>query len=207
MCSFPLLAPEILGPERLRGVEEALRKGLLSPSVQRGAATVWVALFALVFIVITLPIWMLPPALSVPVALYVPVGLIIEGAGLLGILSSNACRVTVRSRLRKQKLLVDGEALFVAQGEMAQASRAVLSPLEFRRIMKPVLWEWVFWAVGIPFHVIAFVGYFIIPGGILALVHLQQRLLTGGIGLRSLVVGTGIVLFFGGMVAQFAATF
>jgi hypothetical protein len=103
--------------------------------------------------------------------------------------------------------LVDGDALFVAQGEMAQASRAVLNPLEFRRVMKPVLWEWVLWAFGIPFHVIAFVGYFIIPKGVLALVHLQRRLLASGVGLRSLVVGTGIVLFFGGMSAQLMATF
>jgi hypothetical protein len=205
MCSFPLLAPEILGAERLKRAEEAMRRGVASPSVQRGAAAVWVALFLLVFIAITLLMWMLP-ILSGP-EIFLPVALIVLGSGFAGAFSSNTCRVVVRNRLRKQKLLVDGDALFVAQGEMAQASRAVLNPLEFRRVMKPVLWEWVLWAFGIPFHVIAFVGYFIIPKGVLALVHLQRRLLASGVGLRSLVVGTGIVLFFGGMSAQLMATF
>jgi hypothetical protein len=41
----------------------------------------------------------------------------------------------------------------------------------------------------------------------LAFVHLQQRLLTGQNALRALVFAIGVLLLFGGLAAQFYATF
>jgi len=202
MCSFPLLAPEILGPNRLKRVEEALRSGLDNPSVRRAAIAVWLVLFALVVIALdsVMPILFWHPSL-----LALIVTAVASPTVFFSIMFSAACRAFVRSRLREQEL--EGDALHTIQGEMARATVIVLNVGQFRRVARPRWWEWGFWAIGIPFHIVAFVGYFIIPKGILAIVHLQQRLLASGVGLRSLVVGTGIVLFFGGMVAQFVATF
>jgi len=200
MCSFPLLAPEIVGPERLKATEEALRKGLESAAVRRVAISVWAGLFVVVYFAALSPVPILfpKPSLSDFIAL--------NGLFALSGFFSWVYRGVVRNRLRGQQ---GGTAktLFAAQGEFARASSIVLNPLKFKRVVRPSSVEWVYWALSIPVNIIWFTGYVIVPKGILSVVDLEQRLLAGGIGLRSLIFGTGVALFFGGMIAQFVATF
>jgi len=201
MCSFPLLAPEILGPERLKGVEETLRRGLESRVVQAGAGLAWLALVVTVF-------WGTILAATATVGfsdVYVWEGPAAFTVWVVGLGANIRCRVAIKeAHLVEHE--TDEEELAIVPRWMARTSIIVLNPFKFARV-RPTPWLWVVWFLGIPVHLFNFVAYSIIPPGILAIVHLQQRLLASGVGLRSLVVGTGIVLFFGGMVAQFVATF
>jgi len=205
MCSFPLLASEILGPERLKGVEEALRKGLESRAVQTGAGLAWVALTAMVFVGTGIML-VLAAAASVGFsdihAWQLLVGFTVW---VVGLGANIRCRVAVK-RAHFVEHETDEEELAIVPRWMARTSIILLNPLRFARV-RPTPWLWVVWFVGIPVHLFNFVVYSIVPPGILGLVHLQQGLLASGVGLRSLVVGTGIALFFGGMGAQFLATF
>jgi len=196
--SFVLIAPEILGRERLKGAEEALRKGLESLAVQRTAIVAWAILFVVVYVAAVAPPAILLPGLGWP-------NLVLLGAAWVSLLSGHVCRDVVRRRIVEEK--AEGAVLFARQGELGRASTAVLNPLVFGRIVKPSYPQWIFWAVGIPFHFLWVVAYMILPTGLLTLIHLEQRLLARGVGLRSLVFITGVVMLFGGMVAQFVATF
>ena len=82
----------------------------------------------------------------------------------------------------------------------------ILNPLSFARI-RPSFFVWMCWLVGFPIQLFDFVAYSVLPPGIIGLAHVQQRLLTGQNALRGLVFGTGVVLLFGGLGAQFYATF
>jgi hypothetical protein len=197
--SFVLIVPEILGPDRLKGAEQALRNGMASPAVRRAATAAWGVLYMVAFIAGTLPFVILHPNIGWPGFV------LLNGAVLLSNFSMFVCRSVVDRRLAEQE--AKGAVLFARQGELGRASIAVLNPLAFGRIMKPSYRQWVFWAVGIPFHLLSFVGYVILPAGLLALIHLEQHVLARGVGLRSLIVATGVVMFFGGMGAQFVATF
>jgi hypothetical protein len=199
MCSFPLLAPEILGPERLKGVEEELRKGSASPFVQRGSFAVYLAVLILASPAVG---WLIATSFR-PASPLAILGLL--AAVSLSALSYGLCLDMVQNRLGEHE--VDSEVLFSEQEQMAPASRAILNPLEYHRVVRPALWVWVFWAAGIPFHVLLFAAGVLLPKGILGLIHLEQRLLASGVGLRSLIFGTGLALLMGGLFAQFLATF
>jgi hypothetical protein len=196
--SFFLIAPEVFGPERLKGAEEALRKGLGSLAVQRTAVLAWAILFVVVYLAEVTPLVIFLPGLGWPNLLLFP-------TACLSLLSGHVCRNVVRRRLMEQK--TEGAVLFARQGQLGRVSMAVLNPVVFGRIMKPSCRQWIFWGVGIPFHFLWVVGYIILPTGLLTLIHLEQRLLARGVGLRSLVFITGVAMLFGGMVAQFVATF
>jgi len=199
IVSFFLIAPEILGEERLKGAEEALRNGMASATVRRAAIAAWGVLYMVAFVAGTLPLVILHPNIGWPGFV------LLNGAMLLSNFSMFVCRSVVDHRLAEQE--AKGAVLFARQGELGRASIAVLNPLAFGRIMKPSYRQWVFWAVGIPFHLLSFVGYVILPAGLLTLIHLEQRLLTGENRLRALVFGTGVLLLFGGLGSQFYATF
>lgn len=201
--SFFLIAPEILGPERLKGAEEALRNGMESLAVQRMAFLAWGMLIAVVLIVVgELVVGFLPP-LGWPNYILFP-------ALSLSAVSGFVCRYAVLRRHLVQWKEIEQETerdwLFML-GRLAQTSLAVLSPRRFGRLIKPSWWQWVFWAIGIPLHFLFFVVMTAIPACLFALVHLQQRLLAGENRLRALVFGSGVLLLFGGLGAQFCATF
>jgi len=200
--SFFLIAPEILGPERLKGAERALAEGLDSPLMRRAAFGVWAAFWIVLFLPVSLVWW--------PIVVFVfGISWWKFGALLAAIhlswFSSYVCRGVVRRPLFDQP--VESARLFDGLGRMARFSTVVLNPFEFGRIMKPSFSQWLFWMLGIPFHIVAFLSYFILPATIVALIHLQQRLLAGQNALRALVFGTGAFLLFGGLAVQFYATF
>jgi hypothetical protein len=200
LCSFPFLTPEIMGRERLKRAEEALRKGLESAAVRRVAISVWVGVFVVVYFAALSPVPMLFPHPS-----------FLDFIAVVGFLTFSAFfsfvfRGVVKHRLRGRQDDA-ANALFAEQGLSARAVSVVLRPLEFKRVVQPSLVEWIYWAWSIPFDVIWFIVYVIVPKGILSVVHLQQRVLAAQHRLRRFVFGIGITLFFGGMLAQFAATF
>jgi hypothetical protein len=204
--SFVLIVPELLGPERLRGAEQALRNGMASAAVRRAVIAAWGVLYMGAFAAGSLALFVgvYPPGSPHP-----NIGwgwfMLLYGGMVVSRLSGFVCRSVVDHRLAERG--AKGAALFARQGELGRASIAVLNPLAFGRIMKPSYQQWVFWAVGIPFHLLSFVGYVILPGGLLTLIHLEQHVLARGVGLRSIIVAIGVVMFFGGMTAQFVATF
>lgn len=205
MLSFFILAPEILGKERLKRVEEALRRGLESATVQTGASFAWIALIAMVFVGTGIMV-VLAAAASVGFSeIYAWQLLVGFTVWVVGLGANIRCRVAIK-KAHLVEHETDEEELAIVPRWMARTSIIVLNPRKFARV-RPAPWLWVMWFLGIPVHLFNFVAYSIIPPGILGVVHLEQRLLASGVGLRSLVVGTGIVLFFGGMGAQFLATF
>jgi hypothetical protein len=201
--SVILIAPEILGPERLKGAEQALRQGMESRAVQRVAFLAWGMLAAVVLVVvIELVVDFLPP-LGWPNYILIPLFYVAIPSGFV-------CRYAVlRRHLAQWKEIEqrpERDWAFML-GRLTQTSLDVLNPRRFRRLIRPSWWQWVFWAIGIPLHLLFFVFATAIPASLLAFVQLQQRLLAGENRLRALVFGTGVVLLFGGLAAQFFATF
>jgi uncharacterized membrane protein YjfL (UPF0719 family) len=206
--SFILIAPEILGEERLKGAEKALRSGMANATVRRTMLAAWGGLYLGLFLVVVASVYTaeaLPVIILQPNVFWAVFALVFVGM-FVSYFSMWVCRAVVDHRLAEEEE-AKGTVLFTRQGELARASLVVLNPRAFGRIMKPSSRQWVFWAMGVPFHFMSFVGYVSLPGGLLALVHLQQRLLAGENRLRAFIFGTGVSLLLGGLAAQFYATF
>jgi hypothetical protein len=199
MCSFFLIAPEILGAERLKGAEEALKKGLQSPFVLRGAVSVWTALFALLLI------GPVPLVLILGRNLSLGGQVVLLAAIYVSAFSDLVCRFAVTQRPLPHHL--KGGQMLRTLKRMASFSWELVNPFEFGRAVRPNSFQWVSWILGIPFHILETVPFLVAPAVTLALVRLGQNVLTGGTSLRTLVFGTGVVFLLGGILAQFVATF
>jgi hypothetical protein len=202
IVSFFLISPEILGKERLKGAEEALRKGLANPAIDIGANLAWVALIAVAWgvtgLLIGLVTSLVVPDLSLAI---LPIWM---GALVVSILADFRCRLAVRPFIPEEEARA-GELRIVRRG-YALVNLMILNPLRFARI-RPSAFVWLCWLIGFPTQLFDFVAYSILPAVPLAFVHLQQRLLTGQDALRRLVFGVGVLLLLGGLAAQFFATF
>ncbi len=197
LCAFPLLTPEILGAERLKGVERALRRGLDGPAVQAGAALLWSALYYSTGVTLAVLL-----GRQIPLAFPLRFTLFFGGMVVSGY-SDVQCQNAVWRFLPQQPS--SGE-LEVAPAPRGRASTVVLNPLTFAQI-RPSARLWVLWVLGIPMHLWGYFSYRILPLPVLGLVGLQVRLVTKENGLRGLVFATGGGLLLGGLVAQFVATF
>ena len=197
ICAFPLLAPEILGPERLKGVEEALRRGLGSRHVARGVILLLTAYLAVLSLA------------PVPLVLIFgrPLSYSAKGTLLAVIFASAISDAVSRLAVAKTVPVVRGRHVIEIVKRMARANWDLLNPLAFGRMARTSILQWMLWILGIPFHILGVVPFLILPAITLSLLRLAQKVLSGGASLRTFVFGSGALLLLGGIAAQFVATF
>ncbi len=195
--SFFLIAPEILGPERLRGVEEALRKGLGSRHVVWGVILLLTAYLAVLSLVPVVLVLIFGRSLSHPA----------KGALLAVIFASAISDEVCRLAVAKTVPLVRRRHAIEIVKRMARVNWDLLNPLAFGGTARTSILQWMLWILGIPFHILGVVPFLILPAITLWLLGLAQKVLSGGASLRTFVFGTGALMLLGGIAAQIVTTF